>query len=92
MLILSRKLDESIVINDDIVITVFACDGDKVKLGISAPKDVRIYREEIWQAMRDQDHIAEQLATGSEPEAFQELRKLIANEVSGGNPNQTDVE
>ena len=86
MLILSRKPDESIVINEDIVITVLACDGDKVKIGISAPKEVSIYRQELWQAMLEQEHIAEQLASSSlEPKAFEELRKMLADEVSGEN-------
>ena len=48
MLALSRKKDEAIVINDDIEITVIEIKGDQVKLGISAPKSVPIYRKEIY--------------------------------------------
>ena len=48
MLALSRKKDEAIVINDDIEVTVIEIKGDQVKLGISAPKSVPIYRKEVY--------------------------------------------
>ena len=48
MLALSRKKDEAIIINDDIEITVIEIKGDQVKLGISAPKSVPIYRKEVY--------------------------------------------
>ncbi len=48
MLALSRKKDEAIVINDDIEITVIEIKGDQVKLGITAPKTVPIYRKEVY--------------------------------------------
>lgn len=83
MLVLSRKTDESIIINDEIEITVLACEGDKVKLGVSAPKEVRIFRKELWQAIHEQEQIAEKLVTGTEPDTFEELRKMLANEASG---------
>lgn len=47
MLVLSRKCEESIEIGDDIVITVVGIHGDKVRLGITAPADVPVHREEI---------------------------------------------
>lgn len=52
MLVLSRRNDESIVIGDDIVITVVDVRGDKVRLGIEAPKNVTVHRREIWDAIR----------------------------------------
>ena len=48
MLALSRKKDEAIVINNNIEITVIEVKGDQVKLGISAPKSVPIYRKEVY--------------------------------------------
>lgn len=48
MLALSRKKDEALVINNDIEITVLEIKGDQVKLGISAPKTVPIYRKEVY--------------------------------------------
>lgn len=52
MLVLSRKKNESIVINSDIVITVVEIRGDKIRLGIVAPKDVPVHREEVYEAIR----------------------------------------
>ena len=51
MLVLSRNLHESIVINDDITITVVAIRGDKVRLGIEAPKEIPVHRQEVYRAM-----------------------------------------
>lgn len=52
MLVLSRKRDERIVIGDNIVITVVEVRGDKVRLGIEAPSEVPVHRQEIIDAMR----------------------------------------
>lgn len=51
MLVLSRKKNESIVINNDITITVVEIRGDKVRLGIVAPKDVPVHRQEVFEAI-----------------------------------------
>lgn len=53
MLALSRKKDEAIIINDDIEITVIEIKGDQVKLGITAPKFVPIYRKEVYVQIKD---------------------------------------
>lgn len=52
MLVLSRKKNESIVINNEIVVTVVEVKGDKIRLGIVAPKDVPVHREEIYEAIK----------------------------------------
>ena len=52
MLVLSRKPDEQIVIGDGIVITVVEIRGDKVRLGIEAPRDVSVHRQEVAEALR----------------------------------------
>lgn len=52
MLVLSRKKNESIVIDERIVITVVEIRGDKVRLGIEAPRDVAIHRQEIYEALK----------------------------------------
>lgn len=54
MLVLSRKKNESIVINNDITITIVEIRGDKVRLGIVAPKDVAVHRQEVWEAIHGQ--------------------------------------
>ncbi|MFZ4618895.1 MAG: carbon storage regulator CsrA [Rectinemataceae bacterium] len=52
MLILSRRVNEKIVIGDDIVISVVEVRGDLVKIGIEAPKKVKVYRQEVYDAIR----------------------------------------
>lgn len=52
MLVLSRKRDERIVIGDNIVITVVEVRGDKVRLGIDAPSEVPVHRQEVLDALR----------------------------------------
>ena len=56
MLVLSRKQDEKIIIGDSITLMVVAIQGDKVRLGIEAPKDVSIHREEVYQAIQRERH------------------------------------
>jgi carbon storage regulator len=52
MLVLSRKKNESIVINNDITIVVVEIRGDKVRLGVEAPKEVPVHRREVYDAIR----------------------------------------
>lgn len=58
MLALSRKKDEAIVINDDIEIKVIEIKGDQVKIGISAPKSVPIYRKEVYVQIQEANKAA----------------------------------
>lgn len=51
MLVLSRKKNESIIVNDNIVITVVDVRGDKVRIGIEAPRDVSVHRQEVLEAI-----------------------------------------
>lgn len=57
MLVLSRKRNESVVINDQIVVTVLEVRGDKVRLGIQAPRDVPIHRSEILAAIQQAEAV-----------------------------------
>jgi len=52
MLVLSRKKNESIVINNDITIVVVEIRGDKVRLGVEAPKEIPVHRREVYDAIR----------------------------------------
>jgi len=58
MLALSRKLGESIIINDDIVITVLDISRDQIKIGIEAPKSVPIHRKEVYLQIQEENKAA----------------------------------
>jgi carbon storage regulator len=60
MLVLTRKLGESIAIDDNIKIVVVQIKGKQVRLGIKAPKETKIHREEVYQAIQDQNTEAAQ--------------------------------
>jgi len=55
MLVLSRKKDESIMIGDQIEIKILAVEGDQIKLGIVAPKTVKVHRSEVFEAIQAQN-------------------------------------
>lgn len=55
MLVLSRKLNQSIKIGDDIELTVIGIDGDQVKLGIDAPRNVEIHRKEVYLSIQEEN-------------------------------------
>ncbi len=66
MLVLSRQKDESIIIGDDIEITIVDVRGDKVRLGINAPREISVHRKEIYEAIqreKAQQRAAESAAT-----------------------------
>jgi carbon storage regulator len=65
MLVLSRKKDESIVINNDITIVVVEIRGDKVRLGVEAPKEVPVHRREVYEAISRGEPAAEQIRAES---------------------------
>jgi carbon storage regulator len=52
MLVLSRKCDQSLLVGDNIVLTVLSIDGDRVKLGIEAPRSVSVLRQEVFEQLR----------------------------------------
>ena len=58
MLILSRKIDEKIKIGTDITITLIDVHGDQVKIGVEAPKDVKVFRQEVFDAMQNENKAA----------------------------------
>ncbi len=66
MLQLSRKAGETIVIGDDIRVTVMQVAGGSVRVGIEAPRSVPVYREELWLAVREENQAAAQAAGAAE--------------------------
>jgi carbon storage regulator len=61
MLVLSRHRDESIMIGDEIVVTIVDIRGDKVRLGIDAPQDVPVHRQEVYEAIQRENRKASQI-------------------------------
>ena len=72
MLVLSRQRDESIIIGDNIEITVVDIRGDKVRLGVSAPKEISVHRKEVYDAIRRENREAAQV----KPEDLSALGKM----------------
>jgi carbon storage regulator len=67
MLVLTRRLGESINIGDDIVVTVLSVNGSQVRLGIAAPQSVRVVRQEILQGIQEENNAAAKGAGGGLP-------------------------
>lgn len=72
MLALARKVNESIIINDDIEVTILEIKGDQVKVGVKAPKSVPIYRKELYLQIQEANAEAVKVA---DPSALSELLK-----------------
>ena len=64
MLVLSRQRDESIIIGDNIVVTIVDVRGDKVRLGIEAPREVSVHRREVYEAIQRENREASKIQLG----------------------------
>ena len=85
MLVLSRKKDESIIINDHIRVTVVEIRGDKVRLGIDAPKDVTVHRREVYEAIQNQNR-RDPVATPSRASDRSPSPSLLKHDRAGRRP------
>lgn len=74
MLILSRKTDEKIKIGDEITITIIEVRGDQVKIGVEAPKDVKVFRQEVFNAIKKENKSAAEIPSA---ENIDRLKKLL---------------
>lgn len=84
MLVLSRKEDESIIINDNIEIKVIGIKQDQVKIGIVAPRDVKIFRKEIYEQIQ-----RENIAAASAAGQIEQLKEALSKkDKSEGNHDQ----
>ncbi|MDL2228922.1 carbon storage regulator CsrA [Treponema sp. OttesenSCG-928-L16] len=63
MLILSRKINEKIMIGDDISVSIIEIRGDQVRLGVEAPKSVKVFRQEVFDAIKAENKAAAESAT-----------------------------
>ena len=80
MLVLTRRVDESIAIGDNILVTVLAVEGDRVKIGITAPREITILRQEVFDAIQAQNRLQEKLVNAPAPDTFEQLRRLLAED------------
>ncbi|MBR0031113.1 MAG: carbon storage regulator CsrA [Treponema sp.] len=72
MLILSRKIDEKIKIGNDITVTIIGVSGDQVKIGVEAPKNIKVFRQEVFDDIQRQNKAAAQGTI-----ALENLSKLL---------------
>lgn len=84
MLVLSRQRDETIMIGDDIELTIVDIRGDKVRIGIKAPSDVPVHRKEVYDAIRRENEQAAQLGRTDVPSLAGRTRPRLAG--AGPNP------
>ncbi len=80
MLVLTRKIDQSIIIGDDIRIVIVDVRGDQVKLGIDAPKSVAVHRQEVYEDIQEENR----RAVVSKEINLDELNRLINSSKDGG--------
>jgi len=79
MLVLSRQRDETIMIGDEIEITIVDIRGDKVRLGINAPRSVQVHRKEVYQAIQLENAEAARVQVDDLPATVANLRKPNGN-------------
>ena len=79
MLVLSRQRDESIMIGDTIVVTIVDIRGDKVRLGINAPSEIPVHRQEVYEAIQRENLRASRL----EPGDTQNIGKFAGRDAAG---------
>src|SRR6476646_8655420 len=84
MLVLSRQRDETIMIGDDIEVTVVDIRGDKVRLGINAPKEISVHRKEVYDAIRRENREAAQV----KPEDLSGLGKINPQQQNKNDPDK----
>ena len=75
MLVLTRKTNQSIMIGDDVEVTVLAVSKDKIRLGISAPREVSVFRKEVYLSMQGEGAEGADEASGKVSDALDELSK-----------------
>jgi carbon storage regulator len=83
MIVLSRKKNESIIINDDITVIIVEIRGDKVRLGIEHPREVSVHRNEVYEAIRRNMQQSESTATPADSaDAIRQRIAALRNEIT----------
>ncbi len=67
MLILTRRVGETLMIGDDVTVTVLGVKGNQVRIGVNAPKDVSVHREEIYERIKKEQQLQQQGLAGTPP-------------------------
>ena len=80
MLVLSRQRDETIMIGDNIEVTVVDIRGDKLRLGINAPKEISVHRKEVYDAIRRENKAAAQVKPEDSSGSEESVRKIDAEQ------------
>jgi carbon storage regulator len=75
MLILSRKVNEKVVIGDNITVSIIEIRGDQVRLGIDAPKKVKVFRQEVYDAIKAENQAASKSVSVIPQVNFAEIKK-----------------
>ncbi|MFN8457145.1 MAG: carbon storage regulator CsrA [Anaerolineae bacterium] len=83
MLVLGRKTNQSVMIGDDIIITILAVDGDQVKIGIQAPAQVTILRQELYETVKQENLRAATLAAQTDGKSLANLKSLFQKKQEG---------
>jgi carbon storage regulator len=90
MLVLSRQRDETIMIGDDIEVTVVDIRGDKVRLGINAPKEIAVHRKEVYEAIKKENRAAAQVKPEDVAGLGRVNPKQNGNGQNGARPHGTE--
>ncbi|NTU31071.1 carbon storage regulator CsrA [Brevibacillus sp. HB1.1] len=87
MLVLSRKKNESIIVSHDIEIKVISIEGETVRLGIEAPRDVEIYRKELYMTIQEENRLASESAI-----TWASMKAILMNQQSNRDELQSKKE
>ena len=79
MLVLTRRVGESLVIGDDVVLRVLDVKGDVVRIGVDAPRHVQIHRQEVYEAVKAANQAANQAAAAANEETLAALQDAVRN-------------
>src|SRR3972149_390361 len=92
MLALSRQRDETIMIGDEVEITVVDIRGDKVRLGISAPRSIQVHRKEVFEAIKRENAEAANIGVSDLTSADRDLKRKSPDRGSNARPARPPLE
>jgi len=88
MLVLTRRLGETIVIGDDIIIKIVDIHGKQIRIGIEAPSEISVYRGEIYERIMQENRAAAESARNNDHIAASELKPLLIETDSGNDEKE----